>query len=218
MILTSIPDPEQVLMDLSDVLSAVWEALEAGIQQAREYFDARGLEPDAYLAADLTRFEAKRLLEQQQHEAEFELQELSNNGLRVRAVRNGRSYDLRIRRSDNGQLPAPQSNVMSDFYYQPVLAGIDLPHADVINLVALWETPRTYTHITAINLACPSAPGESRADVQAHWYTPVPHPATTAQLPIEIQQEQAEEQPITDLAIEPLPDEQTGTDDGGEND
>jgi hypothetical protein len=214
MILTSTPDPEQVLADLRDVTDAIWESLEAGILHAREYFDSRGQEPDAFLAAHLTRYEAKRRLEQQQHEAEFERRELSNSGLRVCAFRNGRVYDLRIRRSDDGNMPAPQSDAMEDFYYQPVLEGIDfLRSIQAMNLVILWETPRNYSHITSLAVACPRAAGQGRAEVEAHFHVPIPHPATTTQMPIDIQEQLAEEEPITDLAIERLPQEQTGTGD-----
>src|SRR5438552_1402633 len=157
MILTSLPEPEQVLIDLRDVTDAIWEGLEAGVQHAREYFDSRGLEPDSFLAAHLTRFVARGLLEQNQHEAEFERRELSNSGLRILAVRNGRSYDLRIRKSDDGLLPTPQSDAMQSFYYQPILAGIELTQPEAINLVILWESPKNYSHITALNIACPQA-------------------------------------------------------------
>ncbi len=218
MILTSTPDPEQVLADLQDVTAAIWDALEAGVQHAREYFDSRGLDVDPFVAADLTRFEAKRLLEQQQHEAEFERRELSNNGLRVLATRNGRLYDLRIRRADGGLLPTVQSDAMAAFYYQPVLEGIELAHAESINLVILWETPSNYSQITAMNMACPRAGGEYREDVHAHWYTPIPHPVTTTSLPIEVEQAMADEQPIVELPIELLPEQQTGTEsDNGED-
>ena len=212
MFLTSTPDPDEILIDLKDVTDAVWEALEAGAQHAREYFDSRGLDVDPFLAAHLTRFEARRLLEQHQHEAEYERRELSNSGLRLVAVRHGRRYDIRIRRSDDGRLPATQSDAMDDFYYQPVLDGIDTAHIETINLVALWVTPENYAQVTSLSLACPAAGGDTKSDVQAHWYKPVPHPATTSTLEMEFGEDVAAEEPISDLPIEILPQEQTGTD------
>src|SRR5205814_954532 len=106
------------------------------------------------------------------------------------------------------QLPTPQSDAMQEFYYQPVLDGIELAHPESINLVVLWETPRNYSHITGLNAACPQVGGENREDVHAHWYTSIPHPVTTTALPMEVEQQMAAEAPIEDLPIERLPQQQ----------
>jgi hypothetical protein len=218
MILTSTPDPDQVRSELRDVTDVVWMALEVGISRAREYFDELGVENDPHLAAHITRYHAKLFLEEHQQHAEYERRELSNSGLSLLVQRAERCYDLRVRKSDDGELPVPQSAAMQSFYYQPVLIGFegDVPPVETIKLLILWEAPKTYTHIAGVTLACPSVGGSYRGEVEAHWRINVPHPATTTVFaPTEVESEVPEE-PITELAIEALPDEMTGTGSDGD--
>ena len=171
---------------LNGVLDAVWIALEHGLLKTREYFDQEGTEIDPWLAANITRYHARIYLEAHQLNADYERIDLLNCGLRVLAVREQYRFDLWIRKADDGELPVPKSDSMQAFYYQPLLPGVFtanapsvMPVSETIGLVALWETPPSYSHITSSSLVCPSQGGDSKADIQEHWNIPVPHPITT---------------------------------------
>lgn len=210
--LTTTPDPQHTVATLRDVTDVVWEALEYGISKTREFFEAEGGEVDAHFAAHQTRFHAVRFLEEHQQHAEYEREELANSGLRLRVDRAEFSYDIRIRKSDDGELPAPQSHAMREFYYQPVLEGFwDAPPVENVRLVVLWEAPRSYSHVAAMTIACPAI-ADGKRSVRAHWHVPVPHPSTTASVLTVAGSQMLEEEPITDLPVEALPAQQTGTD------
>lgn len=214
MILTNLLDPDEALALLSDVTDCVWDALESGLAKAREYFDAEGTDFDPFLAAHLARYHAKLHLESNQQHAEYERVDLSNSGLRILVNRGDWRIDLRIRKSDDGRLPVPQSDSMRLFYHQPVMLGFypDQPAAyQTICLVALWEAPKSYTHVTAINLSCPSESGNYRGEVKEHWNVSVPYPVTS----IASDGGDPGEEPAADLDIDTLREEMTGTDDEG---
>ena len=220
MILHSIPEPETTRDQLESVTHAFWIALEHGLSKTREYFDEQGTEIDPWLAANITRYHARIYLEAHQLDADYERIELLNCGLRIVAVREECCFDVWLRKSDDGELPVPKSGNMQAFYYQPLLAGLfpDIPIAGIpvnetVSLVALWETPASYSHITSLSLVCPAQGGESKADIQAHWTIPVPHPVTTAQ---NLEPSTNEEEPADDLDIDQ--DSSAAADSDGEGD
>lgn len=211
MILHALPDPELTRDSLMDVTTVLWTALEHGLTKTREYFDQEGTQIDPWLAANITRYHARLYLEAQQAGGNYQRVDLLNCGLRLEVVRDGQAFDLWVRKSDDGDLPVPQSDSMKSFYHQPVMLGFYPDGTQVatptIALVVLWDAPRAYTHITQFQLVCPAQGGETKADVQEHWGIPVPHPVTTF---IPEVTEPATEEPATDLPIEPEADEETG--------
>jgi hypothetical protein len=217
MILHSIPEPETTREYLNGVLDAVWIALEYGLLKTREYFDQEGTEIDPWLAANITRYHARIYLEAHQLDTDYERIDLLNCGLRVVAVREHYRFDLWIRKADDGELPVPKSDSMQAFYYQPLLPGVFaangatvIPVSQTIGLVALWETPPSYSHITSLSLVCPSQGGDSKADIQEHWSIPVPHPVTTTHT---AEPTTSDEEPADDLDIDTDADAASGSGD-----
>jgi len=140
--------------------------------------------------------------------------------MKVTAVRGEYRFDVWVRKSDDGEMPVPRSESARLFYEQLFLEGFPqedgpVPAIQQIDVLALWDTPRNYTHISGIDLACPERGGDVRADVRAHWQIPVPHPMTTHHVD---QEQQGGEEPADDLDIGQEPDEMTGTNDAGGND
>lgn len=220
MILHTLPDPDETREQLQSVTDVIWAALEHGLVKTREYFEQEGTEIDPWLAANITRYHARIHLEDHQADASYGRVELLNCGLRVVTLRDGRYYDVWIKKSDDGDLPVPQSYSMLAFYHQPVMIGFYLEQSeavavtDSLSLMLLWETPKSYTHIASLMLVLPAQGGESKSDVQAHWSIAVPHPMTTAVAaePISAEEEEAEDLPISEN-----PSEATGDpDDEGE--
>lgn len=215
MILRSIPEPAEVLADLHDLAPLVWGALEAGVDHTRWYFsEFRGPEVslDPYLAAHLTRNIAGEYLMKRQQDVEFEPEPLANSGIIIRATRNACRYEIRVRRALDGRLPTSQSKTMLDFCRQTLLPfkEIEPTKAPFLNVIFLWETPKAYTHVSSVILACPEVGAKVRDEVHAHWYAPVPHPIATA-VPA-----QAGEDGVTapDLDIAPAAVPKTGTGEG----
>lgn len=222
MILQAVPNPEDTRDLLQGVTNIMWTALEVGLIKAREYFDQEGTEIDPWLAANITRYHAKIHLEAHELDGAFDRTDLLNCGLRVFAVRNGQAFDIWIRKSDDGEMPVPQSQTMKNFFHQPVMhgfypevqgvPGVVSAAVPPICLLLLWETPKNYSHITSVTLTCPAAGGESKADLEAHWEIPLAHPVTTfvAAEPL------GSEEPAADLDIEQEADEATGENNGNE--
>jgi hypothetical protein len=184
MILHEVPAPEEVTADLEPMLDMLWQALEVGAASAVTFFTSHGLAApdDRGLAAHLTRYQAKKVLDGFQQDTEFERDELPFSGLLVRVIANNRHYVIRVRRSWDGLLPRAQSDVMQMFYWQPELPynGVSVPSAVTheIHLMLLWATNDDYTQVTTLTLALPRA-GDADEDVDVHWTVEIPHPATT---------------------------------------
>jgi hypothetical protein len=184
-----IPESQEALSDLSQLIPVVYSALEAAIQSAREFFDREGNRPiDPYLAPCLVRYYAKRFLidagcnaeyeddvEHDEGDGEFKFHNLSNNGLALTSEK----YQIRIWKSDDGKLPVPgPSQPRRAFFQQCLPYDMSLP-AEQLGLAILWEVSPNYV-LTRLLLSCPKAGDTSRASVEAYWTVPIPHPAFSA--------------------------------------
>ncbi len=181
-----IPDPDDVLSRLSRLLSAVFQALEAGTLHGREYFEQRGEPINGPLYPNLVRYAAKCYLADKGHDvAEFVQEELANNGLWLGYA----PYQIRILKSDHGAVPPPgKSRAKRDFYNQRVLQ-LPLPLIDgftgvpidqPLNLVILWDVTPTY-NLAGLTLVCPKGGDVDRFPPDVYWHVVVPHPAETVQ-------------------------------------
>src|SRR5712672_1967641 len=112
MILPTI-GPEETLAQLTPLIPILYHSIEASIQEARSFFDAKSSRVDPFLFPCLVRYHAKLLLDGSGQSAEYELDELANNGLYLRFS----GYQIRILKSDNGRLPVPgPSRQRQEFY------------------------------------------------------------------------------------------------------
>jgi len=179
------PDEEKVYAELASFFALCWQAIEHGVGVAVAHFSSKKREvDDGGLAAHLTRYHAKDFLDAHNADVEFEREELSFSGLLVMLVRNDRRYVLRIRRSSDGSLPFPETETLRAFYKQPkqkYLPGFEPADAEAAglpetHLMVLWSTPRDYSRVLDLTVACPRAVGED--EVKCHWQFAIPHPST----------------------------------------
>ena len=186
--MSNIPQPEEVIPELSSILVAIHTALEHGTMRAGEFFEREDERQtiNRYLAPCLVRFWAKQYLESAGHqvsnedeESDFNMQQLPNNGL---CLQYGK-YRLRILKSDNGDPPVPGHSLSRQQFYQQTSlllvtdCGIEVQQ-EVLNLIVLWEITRPYT-LASICLVCPKNGKDTKASVEIHWRVPLDHPAFT---------------------------------------
>jgi hypothetical protein len=157
---------DATLEALAPFVAELFPILEAAAAQATEFFGDR--DKDVWLYPDLFRFYAKESLEGRPFELvdeqrdRLDHQVLANNGLLLRyGLR-----EIRIRKAENGAIPAATSQTLRDFYEQPSLFGSAVATQ---RLLLLWDTPHGVFELT---LACPK-----NGDGVPHWKVPVPHPA-----------------------------------------
>ena len=186
MILQQPQDPQDVADDLASFLALCWKALEYGADSAVRFFVAEKRNVDDQgLAAHLTRYAAKRYLENHNTHADFEQEDLPFSGLLVYVVTASRRYVIRIRRSADGTLPMPATYALEAFYRQPrqrYLPGMEPPKEGPegipqTHLMVIWRTPRDYSRVTSLVIACPKY--VTKDEVKTHWEFEVPHPAIT---------------------------------------
>lgn len=218
-----IPTAADVVTDIEALLQILYAAFEGATQQAREFFDLLGEQPNPFLYPSLVRYFVKRHLDAQGHatedeQAEYERDEIANNGLMVSYQGpSARRYAVRMLKADNGGLPPPgDSQTKQRFYSQQQLAFAFIktndPLAGVLNLVVLWEITVNY-NFWELQLSCPSNGMNTRRVAHDHWTVSVPHPAeaATAGQAIEEGTDGADDVGFT------LPHEDTGTDDAGKD-
>lgn len=171
-----VMDPEAVAADLEAVVPTIWRALEVGTLRARDFFEERDLGVDSFLFPNLVRYEAKLFLVDAGQEV-FETEILSNNGLIMRHL----EYQLRLLKSDNGELPTPGQSRRKQAYYSQQLeffAPIADEPVEMVNLVVLWDVD-SHFNLSELTLVYPKSGGQTKASVSAFWKLPLEHPVTT---------------------------------------
>lgn len=168
-----VMDPKAVEADLKAVVPIIWAALEVGTLKAREYFDEKGLEVDSFLFPNLVRFEAKLHLLAAGQDV-FETEILSNNGLVMRHL----EYQLRLLKSDHGELPTPGHSRRKQAYYSQQLeffAPLADEPVEMVNLVVLWDVDSNW-NLSGLDLVYPKSGGHTKASVSSFWDIPLEHP------------------------------------------
>jgi hypothetical protein len=199
--------PEAVRASLEPLFPVIWRVMEHATQEARDYFEGRDEDRDAWLYPNLVRYHAKLGFDAEGHkvtdiEAQpgFARDDLANNGLLLTLD----GFRVRILKSDRGELPVPGASLAKQAYYsQPSL--FEDPR-EVLNLVVLWDAPGGV--LGDLDLVCPKSGKTTRSSVGEHWAMPIPHPATSHSDPTPVEHSpDADDLPIT------LPgEEETGTD------
>lgn len=176
-----IPNPEEVFQNLAGILPTVYSSIDYGIFKAKEFFDQQ--EKDAfrsinsYLAPSLVRFYAIQILAEQGHKVvsdetnQYLIQRVQNNGMYI----TNDLYNIRILKSQNGDLPSPGNSYTRQLFYQQMT--MDFPSnddtRDKLNLVMLWNVDKGY-NLESVTLACPRNGGKSKASVDEHWHVTIP--------------------------------------------
>jgi hypothetical protein len=178
MISPNIPGPEETLAQLAPLIPPLYRSIEASVQEARSFFDDREERVDPFLFPCLVRYHAKLLLEEAGQTADYELDDLANNGLYLRFG----GFQIRILKSDNGKLPVPgPSKPKQEFYSQQLefdfmQSKSGQPACSLLNLVILWDLS-SLRNLERLTLVCPKAGSTTRDSVEQHWEIQIPHPA-----------------------------------------
>lgn len=179
MTVTLLREPNEVLEELRRELALIYEALEAGTQVSREFFEERGRGIDRVLAPHIVRSEAKHFLENRgQRVEELEPETLANNGLLYHCGR----FSLRILKAQDGVLPAPGPSERRQSFngQQPTqqrlfgwAAASSEKEVQIINLIVGWDTDRNY-ELTDLYLAFPKAGSVTKDSVETYWMVEIP--------------------------------------------
>lgn len=175
-------DPQGVISDITPLVPVLYQALEEGTTQAREYFDSLDRPTDASLYPCLVRYHAKQRLRNQRWSALCDVDDLANNGLALTFDR----YRIRILKSSHGDIPAPgTSRTRQRFWAQdwtqeafPFREDEALELQDIIiNLLIIWDVGPT--HNLNLQIACPKSGDIMPESVEVYWKQPLPHVAET---------------------------------------
>ena len=177
-----VPTAEEAIFDLRPLTDILYPVLEAATAEARDFFEARGEPVEPYHYASTVRYVAKRLLLAQGHQAEYDLDHVPNNGLKMYFG----LIDVRVRKVDRRQVdnrivlaPSPgDSTVLQQFYSQQgslICVGGAPVMPSRLNLLVLWETVNGYLELFA---SCPKSGLNSRKSVEEYWWAAIPHPAS----------------------------------------
>jgi hypothetical protein len=178
---TTSSDYDGVAAELATILDILTDALNVGVGQANGFFaDERQL-PDTYLHPALVRWYAKRYLNDagtsvsDDMDAEFSRDELANNGLLV----SYRDVQIRVLKSDDGELPVPGRSRVKQAFYNQQLAFRFTPDGETstfrLNLVLLWDVDHNF-NLSSLVLVMPGSGGLTRASVDEYWRTTLPVP------------------------------------------
>lgn len=169
---------EEVLEDLRRELALVGQALEAGTQVARTFFEDNGWEVDRILSPHIVRSAVKRVLEAAGHKVEeMTSEDLANNGLMYHC----RRYSVRVLKAQDGVLPAPgPSRRRRAFFNQmptqqrldgwATLSGEHAPRIE--HVVVCWDVNRDY-ELVDLYLARPKAGSATQTSAEIDWIIPL---------------------------------------------
>lgn len=192
------PEPTDVIRDLAGITPLIYRGLEAGSDEARRWFKARGQVPEPYHFASTVRCVAKDVLRTAGIRAEIEVDSLPNNGLSLAY----HQYSVRIRKeAPAGGLPAPGPSLVLQSFYNQTFGWTD-DAAEQINLLVLWKVTPDWVLQTPLALVCPKGPA-SETSCDKHWQEPLPNPVYDAQPSID--ESEADDLDIT------RPEEETGS-------
>lgn len=182
---TKMPGADDVLRELALVLGLITEALNYGAFKATGYFQQEDKgKIDRSLAAHLLRFHAKKYLQargQTVFEEEsvpgdnhLDFQNVANSGLFLHCGR----YHIRIRKAEDGDIPAPGQSLSRQQFYQQMQQSLPLPENEAtdelhVNLLVYWDVVRLYD-LSSVRIACPIDGGETRSSVDVKWDRPLP--------------------------------------------
>jgi hypothetical protein len=170
---TNTYDRDKITERLKPIIPLIYEALEMGAQEARDYFEERGKDIEPYLASDLVRYGAKQFLIsngiESAIEESFGMEDIPLNGLFAKYE----NLNIRIFKVQDCKLPTTgHSKTRKDFYQQKIpftedeWSDISPEHA---NLIILWRTDSFYHIGESFELICPKNGGYRKEMLEYHW-------------------------------------------------
>lgn len=168
-------EASELLRRLQPIVPMLWEALETGVEVARDHFERSGARRDPYLAAHLTRFHTRWALERSLPGVDFEVDEnipsipnLPNSGIRVRLA----GVELWILKTFQGGVPAPgRSRRRQEAWQQPMF---ELKPART--LLVLWDVDDNY-ELAVVSLVRPKKGDADPTSGEALWEVALPRPS-----------------------------------------
>jgi len=158
----------------------VYKAIESSAVIAKTYFDKLDeQEVDTWLASHIVRYHAGIYIDQRLSKIKgLHREPLANSGLYLEF----KNYRIRIRKSDEGEMPDPGPSLTMQAFYQQRLHGWDSVVGDEepapVNLLIVWDATRSYV-LLGMDLVCPKHGSEDRGSAEKHWKIAIPHPAAT---------------------------------------
>lgn len=176
-------NPISVMKDLSFLFPIIYTALDHGVSKTKEFFQNQEEEPDKkidpYFAPNHVRFYALRHLKRAGQDVyeddvtdDLSVANIPNNGMHINYGR----YQIKILKSNNGDLPVPgHSRIRQGYYSQPSFLDCDeAANSMTINLLLLWNVKWGYAGLGVLTLACPKAGGSTRESVSHHFHVGIP--------------------------------------------
>jgi hypothetical protein len=209
-------DPNYVMRNLINLFPLVYTALDYGVMNTKDFFGKQenqreDMAIDPYLAPNLVRYHAINYLRKVGQDVDYDslgnsynIEKIPNNGIHI----NHGQYQIKILKSNNGDLPVPgQSKSRRDYYCQPNLFSGEDDVSDV-RLLLMWNVDHQYC-LDVLSLACPKFGGTRRDSVMDHWHCPIPKKLLYGNFRGNVIIPNEE---IYDLDIENLDIDKTGTD------
>lgn len=156
--------PEIVMQGLSPLFPIIYSALDFGVLKAKEFFEnqenSAGKNIDLYLAPHLVRYHALNFLKQSGQDArednELSLDNIPFNGIHI----NHGCYQIKILKSNKGDLPVPGHSRTRREYYDQRLIDFGNGEPSDVKLLLLWNVDRLYG-LGVLSLAFPKSGGNN---------------------------------------------------------
>lgn len=206
--------PEIVMQELSPLFPSIYSALDFGAGKAKEFFEKQetleGKNIDLYLAPHLVRYYALNFLKRNGQDArednELSLDNIPFNGIHI----NHGCYQIKILKSNKGDLPVPGHSKTRREYYDQRFIDFGNGELQDVKLILLWNVDMFYG-LGILSLAFPKSGGITRESVTAHWHCKIPEKMLYGKYMIT---DKITVEEILDLPIEKIDIDKTGTDFG----
>ena len=207
-------DRDKNIEEVRPVIPIIYESLEIGTQEARSYFEKKKEKIEPYLASDLVRYEAKKILKNHGIEAEeykqnLGIKDIPLNGLFLEFC----NYNIRILKAQDAQLPTTGHSKARQDFYQQNLPFNKSDWSEIIqqkiNLIFLWWTDAHYQIGKDIKLVCPKSGGNNKNSLEWYWQSTI-DPIEMLIIPMENNYESPEDLDIASKKIDKKREEQHG--------
>jgi len=121
--------------------------------------------------ADIVRCEAKAALN-----GRYAMDYLPNSGLMTSVA----DSKVRIRKAEPGEIPAPTSKTLRDFYQQQLTLGLESAVNPHPNLLLLWSRNFDWSLADSLILLAPRGSDDDIPSVDAHWAVAITDGGTTS--------------------------------------
>jgi hypothetical protein len=174
---TQPPEPEFTLETLAPLLALVYALLEAGVEEARQWFTAREKPVNNVVFAAMVRLRLAEDLLDATAKAGIPCRVIHRPNIGIRILY-GMSQIAVWKADKDGLLPAVGDSLQrQSFYHQPTLLHTDDGSPTVPRKLALLWERCSVSGLLTVKLAAPRGYNSFWKSGDAHWMITVPHPA-----------------------------------------